>query len=302
MTDMFIAILNMSLIASFVALGVILIRIPLKKAPKIFSYGLWIIVLFKLLCPFTIESVLSPVPVKAEPVPRDIIYSQTPYIDSGIHFVDNSINRVITNTVSPANHAASPNTMKVVLFVLSCIWLAGIAILLLYALVSYFRLKARLSVAIPVHKNIYETDRIKTAFVLGIANPKVYIPVGLDRQEVDYILRHEETHIRRRDHLIKPLAFIAVCVHWFNPVVWFSYYLAMRDMELSCDESVLKRYGSDIRRDYSNSLLSLSAKQSGMISPLAFGENGVKGRIKNVLNYKKPAVWVSILAIIAVIV
>ncbi|HOJ10907.1 MAG TPA: M56 family metallopeptidase [Clostridiales bacterium] len=302
MTNVFITVLNMSLIASFVALGVILIRILLKKAPKVFSYALWAIVLFKLLFPFTIETALSLIPMKAEPVPQNIIYSQTPSIDSGIPFVDHSINQVITNTVPPANPAASVNPMQVILFVLSCIWLAGIAVLLLYSLVSYFRLKYRLRVAIFIQENIYETDRIKTAFVLGFVGPKVYIPVGLSAQEIDYILKHEQTHIRRRDYLIKPLAFLAVCVHWFNPVIWFSYYLAMRDMELSCDESVLKHYGSDIRRDYSNSLLSLSVKQIALVSPLAFGETGVKDRIKNVLNYKKPAVWVSIMAITAVIV
>lgn len=302
MTNVFITVLNMSFMASFVALGVILIRIPLKKAPKVFSYALWAVVLFKLLCPFTIETALSLFPVKAKPVPQNIIYSQTPSIDSGIHFVDNSINRAITNTVPTANPAASVNPMQFIMFVLSCIWLAGMAMLLLYAIVSYFRLKYRLRVAIPVHKNIYKTDRIKTAFVLGFMCPKIYMPSGLSEQEMDYILKHEQTHIRRRDYLIKPLAFIAVCVHWFNPLIWFSYYLAMRDMELSCDESVLKHYGSDIRRDYSNSLLSLSVKQSGLISPLAFGETGVKGRIKNVLNYKKPALWVSIVAITAVIV
>lgn len=302
MINVLIAVLNMSLIASFVALCVILIRIPLKRAPRVFSYILWIVLLFKLLCPFTIETALSLVPVKAEPVPQDIIYSQIPSIDSGIPFLDNSINQRITYTVPPANPAESINSTQVILLALSFIWLAGIAILLLYALVSYFRLKYRLRMAIHLQKNIYESDRIKTAFVLGFASPKIYVPADLSVQELDYILKHEETHIRRCDHLIKPLAFIAVCVHWFNPIIWFSYYLAMVDMELSCDESVLRHFGSDIRRDYSNSLLSLSVKQGGLISPLAFGENGVRGRIKNVLKYKKPTVWVSILAIAAVIV
>lgn len=308
MTSVFIAVLNMSLISSFAALGVILIRIPLKKAPKIFSYALWAVVLFKLLCPFTIETALSLVPVKAEPVPQNIIYSQTPSIDSGIPFVDNSINQVIINyvpslnIVSPANPSTSVNPIQVRLVILSFIWLAGIALLLSYGLVSYFRLKYRLCMAIPVQENFYETDRIKTAFVLGFVHPKVYLPVGLSRQEIDYIIKHEQTHIRRRDYIVKLLGFIAVCVHWFNPVIWFSYFLAMEDMELSCDESVLKHYGSDIRHEYSSSLLSLSAKQSGLISPLAFGETGVKGRIKNVLNYKKPGFWVSLLAITVVIV
>lgn len=301
MTGVFIAVLNMSLIASFVALGVMLIRIPLKRVPKVFSYALWAVVLFKLLCPFTIETALSLIPVKAEPVPQDIIFSQTPSIDSGIPFVDHSVNWAITNAVPSANPAASVNPMQVLLFVFSCVWFTGIAVLLLLALVSYFRLKYRLRTAIPIQKNIYETDRIKTAFVLGFVRPKIYVPASLSGREIDYIVKHEQTHIRRRDYLIKPLAFLAVLVHWFNPVIWFSYYLAMRDMELSCDENVLKHYGSDIRRDYSSSLLSLSAKQNGLISPLAFGETGVKDRIKNVLNYKKPAVWVSLTAIGTVI-
>lgn len=301
MTDVFIAVLNMSLIASFVALGVMILRMPLKKAPKICSYALWAIVLFKLLCPFTIETALSLIPLKAEPVPQNIIYAPTPAIDSGIAFVDRSINQALTYTVPLANFSDSANPMQGILFALACLWLAGAALLLLYAFAAYFRLQYRLREAIP-RQNYYETDRIKTAFVLGFALPKIYVPVGLSEQETDYILKHEQTHIRRYDYLIKPLAFMALCLHWFNPLVWFSYCLAMRDMELSCDESVLKHYGSDIRRDYSNSLLSLSSKQNGLISPLAFGETGVKGRIHNVLKYKKPAVWVSAAAIAAVIV
>jgi len=346
MTSVFITVLNMSLMASFVAIGVMLIRLPLKKAPKIYSYALWAIVLFKLLCPFTIETPFSLSPIKAEPVPQDIIYAQNPFIDSGISFMDNSLNRFLAGTFTPASSTAgdayesgdspadnstlagnapmsghtlsdssltnanspangsSPagaNSLQETLLYLSFIWLAGLALLLLYSSFSYFRLKYRLRIATPLRRNVFETDRIKTAFVLGYIHPKIYLPLGLSQQELDYILKHEETHIRRRDNYIKLLAFLALCLHWFNPVVWLSYFLAMKDMELSCDEKVLKSYGRDIRRDYSNSLLELSARQSGLISPLSFGETGVKTRIKNVLNYKEPALWVSVAAIVVVI-
>ncbi len=342
MINVFINVLNMSITASFAALGVTLIRIPMKKAPKVFSYALWAVVLYKLICPFTVETALSLVPVKAEPIPHSIIYTRTPSVDSGIKFVDYYINQAIANIVAPdqaptpsptpattparapsPTPAPSPTTaptpspqtpynpiaafdtgqdlMQNILFTLSCVWLAGIIFFLLYTIASYVRLKYRLREAIPIQKNVYETDRIKTAFVLGFISPKIYMPAGLASRETGCILKHEQTHIKRRDYIIKPLALFAVFVHWFNPVIWLSYHFAMRDMELSCDESVLKHYGSDIRRDYSNTLLSLSVKQNELISPLAFGETGVKARIRNMLNYKRPAVWVSVLALAAVI-
>lgn len=317
MINVFIAVLNMSIKATVAALGVFLVRIPMKKAPGIFSYVLWTIVLFKLICPFSIESVRSLIPLKAEPIPRSIIYSDNPSIESGIRIVDDFINQTITNTNQAITNTVAPvqalpsdpvaaqstnaNIIHIILPPLSYIWLAGVMILLLYTMILYARLKYRLREAIPTQKNVYETDRIKTAFILGFISPKIYMPAGLTEQQADCILKHEQTHIKRLDHIIKPLAFLTVCIHWFNPVIWLSYHFAMRDMELSCDESVLKRFGRDMRRDYSNTLLSLAVKQRDLITPLAFGETGVKARIKNILKYKKPAVWVSILALIAVI-
>lgn len=301
MINTFIAVLNMSLTASFVALAVMIVRLLLKKAPKVFSYALWILVLFRLICPFTIQSALSLIPVKPQAIPKSIVYSQAPVINSGIPFIDNRVNVAITNSVSQANPASSVSPIQTLMLVLACVWLVGIGVLLGYSLVSYYRLKYHLRTAIPVQGNIYETDRIKTAFVMGIISPKIYLPVGLSRMEFEYIVKHEQTHIKRFDYLIKPLAFIAVCVHWFNPVVWVSYIFAMGDMEMSCDESVIKGFGADIRADYSTSLLLLSAKRSGLLSPLAFGETGVKARIRNVLNYRKPAFWVSTAAVVAII-
>lgn len=171
---------------------------------------------------------------------------------------------------------------------------------MLYGIISYLHLKKRVITAIRIHDNIYETDLIKTPFVLGFVCPKIYVPTGLGEKELEYVVAHERIHIKRLDYLIKPFAFLVACTHWFNPVVWVSYTLMARDMELSADESVMKLSDIDIRGSYSNSLLALSAKKSGLLSPLAFGETGVKERVKNVLRYKKPAFWVSVIAVAVV--
>jgi len=183
----------------------------------------------------------------------------------------------------------------------SVIWLAGIIALLLYAAISYLRLKKKVSTAILAVDNVYETDLIETPFVLGFFHPKIYVPVGLDAQESKYIIQHEQTHLKRRDYLFKPLAFFAAAVHWFNPLAWVAYSLMARDMELSADEYVMKQSDTDIRSAYSNSLLTLSAKRNGLLNPLAFGETGVSARIKNVLRYEKPAFWISTAAFVIVV-
>jgi bla regulator protein BlaR1 len=183
------------------------------------------------------------------------------------------------------------------------IWLLGIAVILCYSIVSYFRLKIRLSTATLFKDNIFETDRIKTPFVLGFIRPKIFIPTGLAQKELDYILKHEQVHIKRKDYIIKPMAFLAVVLHWFNPLIWLCYFLMSKDMEMSCDESVIKQSREDIRASYSHSLLSLSAKQSGFLIPLAFGESNIKSRIKNVLNYKRPVflgVFIAVILVLAV--
>lgn len=302
MSSYFIVILNMSLTASYVALGVIIARMLLKKAPKIFSYALWAIVLFRLVSPFSFESSFSLIPGKTEAISQDIIYSQNPAITTGIGMVDNVANQSIQFSLPPVKPWNSVNPMGIVMEIAAFIWMLGIALLLSYGMISYLRLKHRLSTATLVYENVYETDRIKTPFVLGFIKPKIYIPTELSESELNYILKHEKTHIRRLDYIIKPVAFLALILHWFNPLIWLSYFLMVKDMEMSCDESVMKQSSSDIRANYANSLLSLSAKQSGLLSPLAFGESSLKSRIKNVLNYKKPAFWVTIVAIAVVLV
>ena len=298
MSQLFITLFNMSLTAAYVATAVMIIRLFLKKMPKIFSYVLWIVVLFRMVCPFSFESVVSLLPINSEPIPRDIVYMQTPEINSGLTFIDTAVNSVMPS----AQEMASVNPVRIILFVASYIWLAVIIFIFGYAVATYVRTKLCIRTATLIRDNVYETDRITTPFVIGFIKPKIYLPVNLTEKETEYIIHHEQTHIKRRDHIIKVIAFAALTAHWFNPVLWISYFLMAKDMELSCDESVLKHSEYDIRVTYSNSLLSLSVKQSGLPNPLSFGENNVKTRVKNVLKYKKPAVWITIMSVIVVII
>jgi bla regulator protein BlaR1 len=268
-SGLFITVLNMSLTASYVALVVIIIRMLLGKSPKIFSYVIWAVVWFRLVCPVSFESPLSLVPIKS-PIPYDITTSTNPMVRFGLRSVDNVLNQSIKSSVPTVNPAASVNPMGVVMEIAAVIWLLGIAVILCYSIVSYFRLKIRLSTATLFKDNIFETDRIKTPFVLGFIRPKIFIPTGLAQKELDYILKHEQVHIKRKDYIIKPMAFLAVVLHWFNPLIWLCYFLMSKDMEMSCDESVIKQSREDIRASYSHSLLSLSAKQSGFFNPTGF--------------------------------
>lgn len=301
MSRLFLIVLNMSITGSFVALAVMIARLLLKRTPKIFSYALWALVLFRLICPFSFESAVSLIPTNKEPIPQEIIYMQNPAINTGIKLIDNTVNNSIEESFSIVNQATNVNTVGNTIEIYAIIWLFGITVLLCYGFITYFRLKQRLSIATLVRDNIYETDLIKTAFVIGFIKPKIIIPINMSENEFDYIIKHEETHIKRFDYIIKPVAFLALIIHWFNPIIWVSYYLMAKDMEMSCDESVVKNNKEDIRVNYSSSLLALSANQGGLLSPLAFGEGNVKSRIKNVLNYKKPSFWIMILAVIIIV-
>lgn len=291
MSDLFITILNMSITASYVALVVILVRMFLKKAPKIYSYALWSVVFFRLLFPFSFESALSLMPKNIQSLPSDIIYSQMP--------TDNNVNNIIHPAEMNIN---SINNENIVIKIISVIWIIGIFVLLIYSFISYLKLKSYLSTAVLMKENIFETDTIKTPFVFGFVKPRIYIPLGLELKEVEYILKHEQTHIKRGDYIIKLITFITTVIHWFNPLIWISYFLIEKDMEMSCDESVMNNSMKDIRKGYSNTLLSLSIKKGGFLIPLAFGENSIKSRIKNILSYKKPSFWASIGTIIAVVI
>ncbi len=301
MNELFISILNMSLTASYVILFVILMRLPLKKAPKFISYALWGVVAFRLIIPFSFESMLSLLPrnTNSVPIPPDIIHQQSPQIDSGIEVVDTYVG----GSLPAPTVGASVNPLQIYIQIGTYIWIIGMMAFFIYSLVSVLLLKRQLKNAQSIEKNIYEAENLKTPFVLGFVRPKIYLPVGLSIEERSYILLHEQTHIHRKDHIIKILAFLILSIHWFNPFVWVAFIIMNKDMELSCDEKVLKEMDEDIKKPYANSLLSLATGRHILNgSPLAFGEGNVKGRIKNVLNYRKPSFWIIISTVIVVVV
>lgn len=300
MSSLFLIVLNMSLTASYAAISVIIIRFFLKKVPKIFSYALWIVVLFRLMCPFSFKSNISLMPVNVGVIPENII-NEYSVMDAGISVADNTVNNYVHSTLMPLNTASGFNMMEAIIEGVSIVWIMGIIIFTVYGITSYFKLKNILNASTLVEDNIFETDRIKTPFVLGIIKPKIYIPVNLLHNELNYIIKHEQTHIKRFDHIIKLISFFSLALHWFNPLIWLSFFLMSKDMEMSCDESVMRNIDEDIRVNYSNSLLSLSAKQSGLSFPLAFGESNVKTRIKNILSYKKPSQMILAASVIIVV-
>lgn len=296
LTDFFIALLNMSLSATWAALLVMAARALLKRAPKIFSYSLWAVVLFRMVCPVSFQWMFSLMPVSPKTIPEDIIYASQPQIHSGIRILDQAVN----GSLPAGTPAASVNPIQIFLAIAAFIWMMGVVLLLICSLVSYLRFRHMLCQAVREEENIFSSDRITTAFVLGFFRPRIYLPLGLGSEERQYILCHEQVHIHRKDHWIKAASLLALFFHWFNPVLWFAYRLMCRDMEMSCDERVMDKMGTEIRKDYSGSLLSISMRRSGLSSPLAFGEKDVSGRIKNILRYKKPAFGVLLVILILV--
>lgn len=286
MDKLFLTILNMSLTGAFVIAAICLARLPLKKAPKIISYCLWAVAGFRLVFPFSIEGVFSLIPFKAQTIPMDIALQPVPRIDSGIPFVNNAVSGLLP----AATPAASVNPLQIWTTIGAFVWLIGVAAMVVYAMASFVVLKRKMREAVHIEANIYEAENIKSPFVLGILNPRIYLPVGLSEKEKSYIILHEQTHIKRHDHIVKFAAYFILCLHWFNPLAWAAFLLMGVDMEMSCDERVLKETGGEIEKDYSLSLLSLATQRRYIGgTPLAFGEGGIKERIKNVLNFKKPS-------------
>lgn len=296
---LFISVLNMSLVGSYAIVFVLITRLLLKKAPKIFPYALWGIVLFRLLCPFSFESVLSLIPMAKSPISQDIIYSAAPQINTGIAAFDNVINPILPVA---SNISESINPIQIWLFIGTVVWAIGMATMVIYSVVAYIKLKRSLIGAAPLKANIYLADHISSPFVMGLFKPKIYLPSSLSDSEKDYIIAHEMCHIRRFDHITKIIAFAALTIHWFNPLVWIAFIASGKDMEMSCDEAVMKKMNTDIRTEYSQSLLRFgTAKRMIHATPLAFGEGNTRSRVKNVLNYKKPALWVIVVSAIAVV-
>lgn len=295
---LFISILNMSLIGSYAILFVLIARLLLKKAPTIFSYALWGIVLFRLLCPYSFESAVSLIPTSETPIAQDIIYSPAPQINTGIAVLDSMVNPMLP----VPNDMASVNPIQVWLFIGAVIWAFGMLAILIYCIVAFVNLKRNLIGATHLKDNIYLVDHIPSPFVMGLWKPKIYLPSSLSDSEKDFIIAHERCHLKRFDHASRILGFATLAVHWFNPLVWLAFIISGKDMELSADEAVMKKMHKDIRTEYSQTLLRFSTvKKMIHATPLAFGEGDTKNRVKNVLNYQKPAIWVIAVAIIAVL-
>lgn len=301
MSEFFLKILNMSIAAGWAVLAVLIIRLLLKKAPKCIAVLLWGIVAIRLICPFSIESALSLIP-SAETVSPGIMMARSPKIDSGIPLINSAVNPIIGEIFTP-EPVTSINPLQIWIPVLSVFWLAGIGFLLLYTLVSYLRLRRRIRTAVLLRDNIYQCETVASPFVLGFIKPKIYLPFEIGNQDMDYVIAHEKAHIRRKDHLWKPIGFLLLTVHWFNPLIWLGYILLCRDIEVACDEKVVRKLQNEQRADYSQALLNCSVSRRMVAAcPLAFGEVGVKERVKGVLNYKKPAFWLIVLAVVVLII
>ena len=295
MADVFIKTLNMGIAASWLILAVVVLRILLKRAPKRFRLLLWAAVGLRLVLPVSIESALSLIP-STQTLPEDVMYAAAPELNTGIAALNDAINPAFTAAFAP-EPAASANPLQVLLPVASVIWLAGAAAMLLWALVSWLRLRRRVADAVLLEGNVFESERVASPFVLGLIRPRIYLPFGLDEGAREQVLTHERAHIARGDHVIRPLGWLILAVYWYNPLVWLAYALFCRDIELACDERVIRRLPVSGRADYSQALLDLSRPHHGVgACPLAFGESAVKGRVKSVLTYKRPAFWLIMLA------
>lgn len=287
----------MSISASWVVIAVLTLRFCLKKAPKWVNVLLWGIVAVRMVFPFSIESVLSLIP-SAETISPSIMMEQSPSVQTGVPALNHVINPVISGSFTPAP-GASANPLQIWIPVLAGIWLFGIAALFLCSAVSYWRLRRKVCEAVILRGNIYQSEKVCSPFVLGIIRPKIYLPYHMDSREMDHVIAHEQTHIRRKDHWWKPLGFLLLTTHWFNPLMWLSYILLCRDIELACDEKVIRKMSNEQRADYTQALVACSVDRRLITAcPLAFGEIGVKERVKSVMNYKKPAFWIVLASVI----
>lgn len=285
MPQLFISVINGSLAAGWVVLGVLVLRLLLRKAPKWVLCCLWAIVALRLIVPVSFQSSFSLLP-STQTIPTNIVTTQTPAIESGFPTLDSAVNPLFTLT---------PKTglLETLLSYAGQIWLAGVVGMLMLFLISWLRLKYRVRISLRLRNNVYICDGIDAPFVFGLFPSRIYLPSFLDEEQMSYVLAHEQAHIRRKDHWWKPLGFLLLSIHWFNPLLWLSYILLCRDIEQACDSKVIASMGTAQRQGYSETLLACSQHRH-LISacPIAFGEVGVKARIRSILNYRKPAFWI----------
>lgn len=289
MTDIFIKVINMSIVGTMAIFIVLITRMLIKNRPKIFSYALWFLIFFRLICPISFSSAYSLI----GSINKDIEY---------ININHMQLDEEIITKINPSSfeYVPTPTTLSsielknIIFQMLSIIWCIGVIVFLVISILSYIRIYKKVQYATLLYDNVYETDKIESPFVMGV-KPKIYIPVGIEDNELRYILEHEKKHIQRKDHIFKLVSYAIVIIHWFNPLVWISYNLMSKDMEMSCDESVVKNGDIEDVKSYSYALLNVSAKNSGLLRPLGFGESNIKQRIKNIHGYKK----ISIIAFVA---
>lgn len=316
MSELFIKFVNMSISASLLILVVMILRLVLKKAPKWVTVLLWGMVAFRAICPFSFESALSLIP-STETISQSVLTDCTSVTWNGSSAlltevnssadnsamtnttIDNSVLDTVRRPVSDVGTSQLQNWIPV----FAGIWLFGVAALLAYTLVSYYRLHHKVAIAVLYKENIYMSEYIGSPFVFGLLKPRIYLPFNMDDRNLEHVIAHEQAHIRRRDHFWKPLGFVLLTLHWFNPLMWLAYVLLCRDIELACDEKVIKEFDNEQRADYTQALVACSVNRRMIAAcPLAFGEVSVTERVKSVLHYKKPTFWIMVSAVIACVV
>lgn len=302
MEQLYIQIINNSITVSVLILVVIAIRFLFRKMPKWSVCLLWAVVGLRLVLPFQVESIFSLIP-SGEPVPVTIGLEQHPHVELGIATIDKRVNPIMDKSFGTnPEDGSSVNPIQVYLWLACCVWAIGMAVMALYGVITFVTMKRKVRMSVPLYNKIYECEAIDTPFILGIVRPRIYLPCGLSDQALESILKHEKTHLKRRDYLWKPLGFLTLAIYWFNPLCWVAYILLCRDIEYACDEQATRGEDEEWRANYCQVLLNCSVSRR-MISacPVAFGEVGVKARVKSVLNYKKPTFWILLMSLIAVI-
>ncbi len=296
MGDMFISFLNISITASYIILAVVLFRALFKKIPKKFICALWAIAGLRLIFPFSIESIFSLIP-SAKTIDPSPAYGVE--FNSGFSEIDTQVNNYLIQAEMQSTDVI-PNLGEIIKNGAALLWIIGVAVLLTYCIISYIKIRRSVSTAIILRDNIYQCEKVTSPFILGIIKPKIYIPFNMDEATQSHVIAHEKAHLRRRDHFIKPLGFLILTVHWFNPFVWLAYVLLCRDIESACDEKVIAEMNGETRKEYASALLSCAVNRRRIAAcPLAFGEVSVKERVKSVMSYKKPAFWIILISIIA---
>ena len=298
METLFLKLVNLSLSAGWLVLAALVLRLVFRKAPRWIFCLLWGLVALRLACPFSVESALSLLP-SAQVVPTETVGITAPVVHTGIPAVNAAVNPVLAETLAPAaGSGVSPARAAAIL--LSRLWLAGVILMALYALGSWLLLRRRLCTATRLRDNIRQSEAVETPFVLGLFRPVIYLPYRVAEGDLPYVIAHEQAHIRRRDHWWKPLGFALLAVYWFQPLLWLAYWLLCRDIEGACDEKVIREMDTEGRRGYAAALLRWSVRPGHIAAcPLAFGEVGVKKRVKAVIGYRKPAFWIIAGALIA---